>query len=604
MQGPLAPILLVVAFVALYQSWIFLPPAAQSRKIQALLASLSVIIFICGHRPTMQWPSIGFQESHAGGNHPVEDLIREARAEFSAMVEKQSKSLQEAMQEYQRRYQRDPPPGFDRWYQMAVEANVTLIDEYDLLMQDLEPFGGISAKELHARTAKVSTARMISRMMVRDHTIKVDPDHHHPPRLTEVPLTIEWLDDFAEFLPDMDLAFNAIDEPRVIVPHGSLESSLRACPAKSAGENSSNSSLVGTASSNFEFLKNGHQNVWELVTISCPPGSPASDTRYSPPPPPSPQPTDLHFVHNASFVKDTCQNPVSSMHHGFVVNPESLYTTQELIPIWSQSKLNTFQDLIMPSVHYHSAKPGYNASNDPPWSAKLNRLYWTGSTTGGHNDRNRKDLHRHRLVDFVNSPNRTITLLNQTLPEGPWQPFQTTLSTVRHLFDVAFTKFVQCDEPTCEAMKEEYRFRDRQDADHAFKYRFVLDMDGNAWSGRYYTLLRSRSIVLKQSLFREFGDQWIIPWVHYVPISMDAAELPEVMRFLSQTPRGQRIAQEVAEEGSKWAGMALREVDLKMAAGRAVLEWGRLMDRGRDEGGECPLGRTRVGERRVEGPRK
>ncbi|KAL8835192.1 MAG: hypothetical protein Q9205_007098 [Flavoplaca limonia] len=326
------------------------------------------------------------------------------------MVEKQSKSLQEAIQEYQQKHQRDPLPIFDRWYQMAVEANVTLIDEYNLLMQDLEPFGGLPAKKLHARTAKVSTAQFISRMMVRNHTIKVDPDHHHPPpRLTEVPLTSEWLEDFAEFLPDMDLAFK---------------------------------------------------------------------NQYSTPPPP--QPTDLHFVPNTSLVKDTCQNLVSSMHHGFVVKPESLYTTQELVPVWSQSKLNTFQDLIMPSVHYHSAKPGYNASNDPPWSAKLNQLYWTGSTTGGHNDRNRKNLHRHHLVDFINSPNRIITLLNQTLPQGPWQPFQTTLSIMRHLFDVAFTGIIQCDMQNWEAIKQEYRLHDRQDADHAFKYRFVFDMDGNA----------------------------------------------------------------------------------------------------------------------------
>ncbi|KAL8874697.1 MAG: hypothetical protein Q9198_006856 [Flavoplaca austrocitrina] len=233
------------------------------------------------------------------------------------MVERQSKSLPEAIQEYQRRYQREPPPGFDRWYKMAVEANVTLIDEYDLLMQDLEPFGAISADELHARTAKVSTTQSISRMMVRNNTIKVDQDHHH----SQVP--IEWLEDFAEFLPDMDLAFNALDEPREIVPHGTLQSSLRACPEKSPGEEYSKSRLARSASFNFEFLENGHQNIWELATIPCPPDSLASDTRYSPPS----QPADPNFVRNASFVKDTCQNPFSSMHHGFVVSPDTLYTT-------------------------------------------------------------------------------------------------------------------------------------------------------------------------------------------------------------------------------------------------------------------------------------
>lgn len=39
---------------------------------------------------------------------------------------------------------------------MAADANVTLIDEHDLLMQDLATFGGISAEYLHFRTTMVS----------------------------------------------------------------------------------------------------------------------------------------------------------------------------------------------------------------------------------------------------------------------------------------------------------------------------------------------------------------------------------------------------------------------------------------------------------------
>lgn len=44
------------------------------------------------------------------------------------MVKKQSKTLDEAVGEYVRRYKRRPPKGFERWYEWAVERNVTLID--------------------------------------------------------------------------------------------------------------------------------------------------------------------------------------------------------------------------------------------------------------------------------------------------------------------------------------------------------------------------------------------------------------------------------------------------------------------------------------------
>ncbi|KAI4243495.1 MAG: hypothetical protein L6R42_010743, partial [Xanthoria sp. 1 TBL-2021] len=119
-------------------------------------------------------------------------------------------------------------------------------------------------------------------------------------------------------------------------------------------------------------------------------------------------------------------------------------------------------------------------------------------------------------------------------------------------------------------------------------------MDGNAWSGRYYTLLRSNSAVVKQGLFREFhGDAWIKPWVHYIPVSMDAAESPEAMRFMTQTAQGQEIAERIAGEGKRRALRALRNVDLQLAAGRAMLEWGRLMDLRRDVEGVCEGGRRR-----------
>lgn len=71
------------------------------------------------------------------------------------MVERQSKSLPEAIQDYSRRYWNSRPKS-DVWYEMAADANVTLIDVYDLLMQDLATFGGKSAEYLHFRTRMVS----------------------------------------------------------------------------------------------------------------------------------------------------------------------------------------------------------------------------------------------------------------------------------------------------------------------------------------------------------------------------------------------------------------------------------------------------------------
>jgi hypothetical protein len=57
----------------------------------------------------------GLLEVNPNGRHPIYDLIERAKAEWDKKLRKQSKSLDEAVAEYQRRYCRAPPKGFDKW---------------------------------------------------------------------------------------------------------------------------------------------------------------------------------------------------------------------------------------------------------------------------------------------------------------------------------------------------------------------------------------------------------------------------------------------------------------------------------------------------------
>ena len=49
------------------------------------------------------------------GRHPVYDLIERAEDAWTVKVDAASKTLDEAVAEYRRRYGRAPPTGFDRW---------------------------------------------------------------------------------------------------------------------------------------------------------------------------------------------------------------------------------------------------------------------------------------------------------------------------------------------------------------------------------------------------------------------------------------------------------------------------------------------------------
>ena len=59
--------------------------------------------------------SDGLLEVNPNGPHPIFELIRNAEAEWEGKIARSSKTLAQAVAEYERRYKRSPPLGFDDW---------------------------------------------------------------------------------------------------------------------------------------------------------------------------------------------------------------------------------------------------------------------------------------------------------------------------------------------------------------------------------------------------------------------------------------------------------------------------------------------------------
>lgn len=57
----------------------------------------------------------GLLQVNPEGRHPIHDLIEDAKERWQSKIEKQSLTILEAVREYKRRYNRDPPLGFDHW---------------------------------------------------------------------------------------------------------------------------------------------------------------------------------------------------------------------------------------------------------------------------------------------------------------------------------------------------------------------------------------------------------------------------------------------------------------------------------------------------------
>jgi hypothetical protein len=58
----------------------------------------------------------GLLEVNEEGTHPIYELISRAEKEWEDKLQRSSKTLREAVDEYKRRYKRSPPKGFDAWY--------------------------------------------------------------------------------------------------------------------------------------------------------------------------------------------------------------------------------------------------------------------------------------------------------------------------------------------------------------------------------------------------------------------------------------------------------------------------------------------------------
>lgn len=154
-------------------------------------------------------------------HHPIPKLMADARESYDTKVARQSKSLDEAVKEYQRRYKRAPPKGFDIWYEFAVENDAVMIDEYDNLVRDLEPFWQFNGKEIRQRCIDVGYLPSVDLVRISNgttRTIDVSKGFDDSEVGARAKGFRVMLEKFQQHLPDMDFPINEKAEGRILVP--------------------------------------------------------------------------------------------------------------------------------------------------------------------------------------------------------------------------------------------------------------------------------------------------------------------------------------------------------------------------------------------------
>ncbi|KAE9405338.1 hypothetical protein BT96DRAFT_852950 [Gymnopus androsaceus JB14] len=524
----------------------------------------------------------GLVEVDLLGPHPIFELIDRAEKTWKEKKRKASSSLDEAIAEYRRRYRRSPPKGFDKWWDYIQENDVQLPDEYDQIYNDLEPFWGMEPRELIALQAAQELIPD-SYTLGKDAEGKLEVlrttfrEDAHPGVKKHPPMILEYLKNIEDVLPSFRATFTPHDGPDLLTDH----------MLKSV--------LLEAASTDSYIDKNSLPSVHHLGWRSaCPPESPARliDLNLDGPPSQNPKKT---FIHDHRQSMDPCLHPsLFGLHGQFLSNPNGPNPSSIMIPKFTSCTTAVHHNIRIPTP-YLWVEDIFPRSDDPDFDDKEDeRLLWRGSNTGIYYDSSFdwQSSHRDRLVRLVNELNGTLDYLippESGYEDQPLSPLQTARKARINpaIMDIAFAgEPTHCSESACTLMKNLYEYKKPQSYKDAGNYKYVFDVDGNGWSGRFKRLITSNSLIFKSTIYPEWFTDRIAPWVHYIPVQVDLSDLYDSLIFFRGDANGEGahedLARKIALQGREWSKTFWRKEDILAYFYRLFLEYARLMSLDRE----------------------
>lgn len=230
-------------------------------------------------------------------------------------------------------------------------------------------------------------------------------------------------------------------------------------------------------------------------------------------------------------------------------------------------------------------------------------MIWRGVASGGRNKAESwRHYQRHRFVQMVNGSAvlhaETTRIKAETFDLPGWEFYNLKAPRngylgewLGNISDAAFVDllcFPQEGEGNrgCSYTEPYFEFKDSIPMAKQYSYKYLPDIDGNSFSGRYRGFLRSTSLPIKATIYNEWHDDRLIPWLHFVPMDNTFVDIYGIMDyFLGFDGHGAHDAEaeRIAREGMDWAERVLRREDMAIYTYRVLLEWARLCDDNRDK---------------------
>ncbi|KAG9235349.1 glycosyltransferase family 90 protein [Amylocarpus encephaloides] len=542
--------------------------------------------------------------------HPIDKLIEKAEKAQGELLKKETHDLHSAAEAYRHRRGRHPPPGFDTWYDLAKKKNVVMVEDFfDQMYHDLNPFWGMQPKVMRKEAHD-------SDMVIRIRNQKAESGSNW--FWTEI-----WLNmtkTIEDMLPDMDIPLNAMDEPRLVAPWEEInrlmeiEKKTRHMPPPT--EVLSDFSTISknpdpeVSSRPKDFQET--RPYWKAAIRGCHPDSPArkagSVVHFNGTTPPISMTHTLNYTYKgyvANYTESTdfCGQPDMQVLHGMMINPISVSESKIFTPLFGGSKLPTNNEILLPAPMYWSGGDRFTGGGKKgaPWHEKLDKVIWRGVATGGENTAaNWKGFQRHRFVAQVNGTKISRAESWTEIPEN-WAMPTTEYNLgaqqegrlgewTKEWSDVGFVDLM-CSpspgegNPHCNHTDPYFKITPGKSLAKQFNRKFLPDIDGNSFSGRYRGFLMSTSVPIKATIFKEWHDSRLMPWLHFVPMDNRFLDFWGIMEYFLgykgknvDIPGHDDQAEKIAMAGQAWANKVLRKEDMLMYVHRLLLEYARLSD--------------------------
>lgn len=309
------------------------------------------------------------------------------------------------------------------------------------------------------------------------------------------------------------------------------------------------------------------------------------------------------YVANYSLSTDFCHQPDLQGLEGVFVEPLSVSATKSLLPVFGGSKLSANNEILLPAPMYWNEEERFTGSEGAsiPWSAKVSTAIWRGVATGGLNRAtNWRAFQRHRFVamnnaslvalaesDPVAHPPPNFALPAEGYPLARARAAPSTLGDwLAPRVNISFTDLMCSHEgffPGCNYTNAFFGPSPPLPMAEQFRHKYLPDVDGNSFSGRYLGFLRSTSVPVKASLWREWHDARLVPWKHFVPMDSRFGDWWGILEYFlgeegEKAAERDRVAEGIAMAGREWAGKVLRKEDMLVYVLRLLLEYARVVD--------------------------